>query len=106
THQFGDSRVRLVAEADTIDQLRFDGDVAQQWRAVGQAIEAVLADIARLRDRLPYLAAQALQQPGVGFPVSVGVVVLREKVCRRLVFAARNELCLDARLVQRVSQEE
>ena len=87
-NQFSDSRVGLVTEPDAIDQPRLDGDIAQQRRAVGQTVEAVLADLARLGYRLPYLAAQAFQQPGVGFPVGVGVAVLRENVYRRLVFAA------------------
>ena len=38
--------------------------------------------------------------------MGVGVAVLREKVCRGLVFTACDELRLDARLVQRVAQEQ
>ena len=65
-----------------------------------------MADLARVGDRLPDLGAQALQQPGVGFSMCVGVAVLREKICRRLVFTASNELRFDAGLLQRVTQEE
>ena len=55
-------------------------------------------DPARLGDRLPHLGVQALDQPAVGLPVGVGVAVLGEKVCRRLVFAARDELRLEPAL--------
>ena len=63
-------------------------------------------EVARFGDRLPHLGVQALDQPAVGLAVGIGVAVLREKVCRRLVFAARDELRLDAGLVERVAQEQ
>ena len=70
------------------------------------ASTAAGVDVPGLGDRLPHLGVQALQQPAVGLAVGIGVAVLREKVCRRLVFAARDELRLDARLVERVAQEQ
>ena len=57
-------------------------------------------------DRLPDLGVQAVEQPAVGLAVGVGVAVLREKVCRGLVFAAGDELRLDTRLVERIAQEQ
>ena len=37
--------------------------------------------------------------------MGVGEAALGEKVCRRLVFAPRDELGFDSRLVERVAQE-
>jgi hypothetical protein len=59
-----------------------------------------------LGNGFPHLAVQAVQQPAVRLAVGIGVAVLREKVCGRLVFAAGDELRLDARLVERVAQEQ
>ncbi len=84
-----------------------DGVVAQQRRLVGQRVDLGGSDdAAGLGDRLPHLGVQAFDQPAVGLAVGIGVAVLREKVCRGLVFAARDELRLDARLVERVAQEQ
>jgi hypothetical protein len=47
---------------------------------------------------------QAFDEAGVGLAVRVGVVVLSEQVGHRLVFAAGDELRLDARLVQGVTR--
>src|SRR5271156_5360132 len=73
---------------------------------IGQPVEGVLADVARVADRQTPPRTQALQQPGGGFAMSIGVAVLCEKVYRRLVFTARDELRLDTGLVQRVAQEK
>ena len=105
-NEFTDAGVGLVAEPDAVDQATGDGVVAQQRRLVGERVDLIGCQVARLGDRLPHLAVQAFDQPAVGLAVGVGVAVLCEKVCRGLVFAASDELRLDAGLVQRVAQEQ
>ena len=68
-------------------------------------VERAGIDVAGFGDRLPHLALQAFQHPGDGLAVGVGEAVLGEKVCRRLVFASRDDLGFDPRLVERVAQE-
>ena len=83
-----------------------DRVVAQQRRPVGERVDVGGLDVARLGDRGEHLRVQALDQPAVGLAVRLGVAVLGEEVGRRLVLAARDELRLDAGLVERVAQEQ
>ncbi len=103
--EFGDPRVRLVTESDAVDQAPRDGVVAKQWGAVGQGVEFGGVEMSRLRDRREHLRVQALDQPAVGFPVRLGVSTLGEHVGRRLVLTLRDELGLDAELVERIAKE-
>ena len=105
-NEFTDARIGLVAEADPVDQPSGDGVVAQQRRLVRQFVDCGRFDVPGFGDLLPHLAVQAVQQPAVRLAVGLGVTVLREKVCGRLVFAAGDELRLDACLVERVTQEQ
>ena len=65
-----------------------------------------LVEVPRRGDRRQHLLLEALDEAGVGLAVGVGVALLREHVRRGLVLAARDELRLNPRLVQRIPQEQ
>ena len=105
-NQFADPGVGLVTETDPVDKPPGDGVVAQQRRLVRKRVDRGRVDVTGFGDGLPHLVVQAVEQAAVRLAVCLGVAVLREKVCRRLVFAAGDELRLDARLVERIAQEQ
>ena len=80
--QLADAAIRLVTKADAVDQRGVDGVIAQQRGPVGEGIEHGNVEAPSLGDTLPHLRVQAVDEPAVGFPVGVGVAVLREHVRR------------------------
>ncbi|SLC89886.1 Uncharacterised protein [Mycobacteroides abscessus subsp. massiliense] len=103
--ELADTRVGLVAIADAVYQSTGDRIGTTQRRPVRQGIHFGGVELARHRHTVPNLFRQTLQQSSVGLPLRVGVAVFGEKICRRLVLATREELCLHAGLVERTAQE-
>ena len=103
--QLADAAVGLIPESDAVDQRGAKRVIAQQWSAVGEFVESGDVEPPGLSDPLPHLIVQAFDQAAVGFPMCLGVAVLREHVRRRLVLPPRDELGLKAGLIEGVPQE-